>query len=318
MRMIESRAVLVSAMGALLLSGCVANQTKLGGGSTMVTGSGGAAGTQGEAQQLIRCARPIGTAALLEPDNTYYTQYGLTSPVPLVRLMMAQSQCFKVVDRGAASSALQRERAMAAGGALQKGSNMGAGQMVAADYIITPNIVHKDSNSGGGFGGLGAFLPGVAGAVAGGIKTTNLEAQVMLSVTNVRTGVQDAIAEGSAKKRDIGFGGFGWAGGLAGVGGAYENTDIGKITAAAFLDAHNKLVTQLGAIPVGSANAADNAGYRITRTVNFRGGPSTSAPIIGSLSTGTPVRLTGTKQGEWWQVEAKGMTGWVHSNYVTR
>jgi len=318
MQLINKKTLLISTVGAMLLSGCIANQTKLGGGSTMVTGSGGAAGTQGEAQELIRCARPIGTAALLEPDNTYYTQYGLTSPVPLVKLMMAQSQCFRVVDRGAASSALERERAMASGGALQKGSNMGGGQMVAADYIITPNIVHKDNNSGGGFGGLGAFLPGVAGAVAGGIRTTNLESQVMLSVTNVRTGVQDAIAEGSASKRDVGFGGFGWAGGIAGVGGAYENTDIGKVTAAAFMDAHNKLVTQLGAIPVGSARASDSAGYRISSTVNFRGGPSTSAPIIGSLSAGTPVRTTGTTQGEWWQIEANGMTGWVHSNFVTR
>ncbi|WP_297529390.1 SH3 domain-containing protein [Thiohalobacter sp.] len=311
-----TRSGLAVLMG-LALSGCVANQTRLGEGSTMVTGSGGNAGADGEARQLIKCARPIGTAALLEPENANYAQYGLTSPVPLIRLIMAQSRCFRVVDRGAASSALQRERALAAGGQLQKGSQMGGGQMVAADYIITPSIIFQDANSGGGFGGLGALLPGVAGAVAAGIKTTNLEAQVMLAVTNVRTGVQEAVAEGSAKKRDIGFGGLAFAGGVAGAGGAYESTDIGKITAAAFLDAHNKLVTQLGATPA-AATQPDQAGYMTSARVNFRSGPSTSAPILKSLARGTPVTPTGQKQGSWWEVEAEGLTGWLHSNYITR
>lgn len=316
---VRSRSVLLAASVSMLtIAGCVANDTRLGGGSTMVTGSSGAAGTQQQAQQLTRCARPIGTAALLEPENTSYAQYGLTSPVPLVRLMMAQSQCFQVVDRGAASSALQRERAMASGGDLQSGSNMGGGQMVAADYIITPNIVYQDANAGGALGGLGGLLPGVAGAVAGGIKTQNLEAQVMLSATNVRTGVQEAIAEGSASKRDIGFGGLAWLGPVAGGGGAYESTDIGKLTAAAFLDAHNKLASQLGAIPVGSASSADNAGYRTSRGVNFRGGPSTTAPILATLPAGVSVRPTGQKQGDWWEVEAQGQTGWLHSHYITR
>ncbi|WJW76120.1 SH3 domain-containing protein [Thiohalobacter sp. IOR34] len=292
-------------------------QTKLGGGGSEVTGSGGNAGAQGQSTQLVHCARPIGTAALLEPEDRGYAQYGLSSPVPLIRLMMAQSNCFRVVDRGAASSALQRERALAAGGELQKGSSMGGGQMVAADYIITPSIIFQDANAGGGFGGLGALLPGVAGAVAGGIRTQNLESQVTLFVTNVRTGVQEAVAEGSAKKSDISFGGFGWMGGVAGGGGAYQSTDIGKITAAAFMDAHNKLVAQLQATQP-AAMAPDAAGYMTSTGVNFRSGPTTSAPILAKLPKGTPVRPTGTKRGDWWEVEARGLTGWLHSNFITR
>ena len=56
---------------------------------------------------------------------------------------------------------------------------------------------------------------------------------------------EGSIAEGSARKRDIGFalGGAGLSAGFGGVaGGAYTNTDIGKIVSAAFLDAYNKLV----------------------------------------------------------------------------
>lgn len=303
---------------SIVLSGCVANETKLGGGSTAVTGSAGAAGTNKESQQLIKCARPIGTAALLEPANTGYAQYGLTSPVPLLKLMMAQSRCFKVVSRGATSTALEKERALASGGQLKGGSRMGGGQMVAADYIIEPAITHKDANSGGGFGGLGAILPGVAGAIAGGIKTTNLEAQTLLTLTNVRTGVQEAVAEGSASKRDMSFGGIGFVGAIGGAGGTYESTDIGKITAAAFLDAHNNLVTQLRAIRVGEAESADNAGYEVVKGVNFRSAPTTKSVILMTLSKGTPVFPTGNKQGPWWEVEANGKTGWLHSNYIAR
>lgn len=312
------RIALPLALTSLLLGGCVSNETKLGGGSSMATGSAGAAGNQGESTQLFRCARPIGTAALLEPENRYYMSYGLTSPVPVLRLLMAQSNCFRVVDRGRASSALQRERQMARGGELQKGSRMGSGQMVAADYILTPTILRKNDNAGGTFGGLGGLLPGAAGVIAGGLKTTNLESEVMLAATNVRTGVQEAVAQGSASKSDVSWGGFGWAGPVAGLGGSYENTDIGKITAAALLDAHNKLARQLGAIPVNSAATADNAGWYTARRLNLRGGPNGRAPVMQTLSKGASVMPTGAKSGAWWEVDANGQQGWVHSDYLTR
>lgn len=299
-----------------MLAGC-ATDTRLGGGSSMATGSAGSGGTQGEASELIRCDRPIGTAALLEHDRPTYSHYGLTSPIPLIRLMMAQSGCFQVVERGAASQALQRERELAQQGELAKGSAMGGGQMAAADFIITPNIVHQDEDSGGGFGALGGLLPGRAGAVAGGIRTRNLEAQTVLFVTNVRTGIQEAVAEGSATKRDIGWGGGGFAGVIAGVGGAYQDTEVGKIVAAAFLDAHNKLVTQLRATRP-AAEREVGGGYRTTSSVNFRGGPSTGSPVITTLPAGAMVLPTGQQQGAWWEVEAEGQTGWLHSDYLTR
>ncbi len=300
----------------LALAGCLSDETKLGEGSSMVTGSAGAAGSKQQSTHLLHCVRPIGTAALVEPEHPTYAQYGLSSPVPLLRLMMAQSRCFRVVDRGAASSALRRERELAAGGQLRRGSAMGGGQMVAADYVITPSIVFQDNNAGGGFGGLGALLPGAVGAIAGGIKTTNLESQVTLFLTNVRSGVQEAVAEGSAKKKDIGFGGFGLIGGVAGVGGSYQNTDIGKITAAAFMDAHNKLVTQLGAMTTEPDKSG--GGFRTSARVNFRGAPTTKAPILRSLPKGTRVVPTGQKRGKWWEVDVNGQTGWLHSNFIRR
>ena len=132
---------------------------------------------------------------------------------------------------------------------------MGGGQLVAADYLITPNILFQDPNAGGSnIGGiLGGVLPGALGAIAGSVRLTSLEAQILLTLTNVRSGIQEAVAEGSATKRDIGFNVSALIGGGVGagsVGGSYTSSDIGKIVMVAFVDGLNKLVAQIGG-PVG-------------------------------------------------------------------
>jgi hypothetical protein len=164
----------------------------------------------------------------------------LQSPTPLLRLMMQQSNCFRVVG---SVGALEQER--------RRTGN--SGRVQAADYVIEPNIVFSNPNAGGygGLGGLGGVfgLPGlIIGTVAASIKIQ--EAQTSLFATEVRTGVQVAAADGSAKVSDFGglggLGGFGGGiGGFGGIGG-YGNTAEGKLIAAAFLDAHNKLVAQMG------------------------------------------------------------------------
>ena len=111
---------------------------------------------------------------------------------------------------------------------------------------------------------LGGLLPGVGGLLAGAIQVESLEAQTLLTLTNVRTGLQESVAEGSARKRDVGFalgGGFvGGSGGLGAAGGAYASTDIGKIVSAAFLDAFNKLVASIQpATPPAPATASPSS-----------------------------------------------------------
>lgn len=307
----------VIALALVFGTGIGLNKIKKGKGGTEVSGSAGPNGASGASADLVTCSAPIGTAALIEPKSTYYHHYGLSSPVGLVKLMMAQSGCFRIVDRGAGGEAMKRERAIASKGEFQKGSNLGKGQMVAADYIITPQIVHKDRNAGGASGGLAGLLPGRVGALAGRLKGKKLESQVMLSVTDVRTGLQEVMAEGSASKTDLDLRAIGWVRGLGAIGGggAWERTDIGKITASAFMDAHNKMVGQLGGLD--DANV-DNAGWVIAAGVNFRTGPSQTAPVLTKLVKGTNVVATGSTRGDWWEVEAFGNTGWVHSDYLTR
>jgi curli biogenesis system outer membrane secretion channel CsgG len=48
--------------------------------------------------------------------------------------MIQQSNCFQVVERGAAMKYLLQERALAQSGEMQQGQNIGKGQLVAADF----------------------------------------------------------------------------------------------------------------------------------------------------------------------------------------
>ena len=75
----------------------------------------------------------------------------------------------------------------------------------------------------------------------------------MLTLTTVKTGVQAAVATGSARKKDIN-----WAAGgigavmVGGLIGGHQNTDMAKMTAAALLDAFNKLIPTMPATPVSA------------------------------------------------------------------
>lgn len=235
-------------LSTFMLSGCLNTAINMGQPVSTVSGSASseAHSARGESSLLQKCTEPFGVAALVEPrDTESYSRYGLPSPLPVLRLIMAQSNCFQVVDRGMASEALQRERELAKQGELRQPSKVKGGQMVAADWVMTPEILFQDKDAGGGGGGLGALLPGLVGAVAGAITVENMEAQAQLSLINIQTSLQDAVAVGSAKKSDIGLGGLAVFSSAAGAGGAYQSTDIGKIVMAAFFDAHNQLVNQM-------------------------------------------------------------------------
>ncbi len=139
--------------------------------------------------------------------------------------------------------------------------------MKAADYFVVPDLVTKNSNSGGGgFGALaGAFgrSLGGLGALAGGINIKKKEANVTLTLVNSRTTEQERLTEGYARKSDLSFGGGGggfWGGGFAAAGGSgYQDTDIGQVIVLAYLDAYIKLVQQLGGLPENASAAAPRA-----------------------------------------------------------
>ncbi|MGJ7563772.1 CsgG/HfaB family protein [Variovorax sp. GB1R11] len=247
---------LASALAGLMaLSGCQTMDMQMGNPSakTVATGSAAGAATSGESSQLERCDSPLGTVSLIENQSAgWYTiltgEYKLPPTANLLRLLVQQSNCFVVVERGAAGmNAMTRERALQQSGEMRGGSNFGRGQMVASDYGLSPEIVFSNSDAGGLGGALGGLVGGGRGrAIAQlGASMQTKEASALLTLIDNRSGVQVAASEGSASKTD--FAGFAGLSGLSAAGGVggYTRTPQGKVIAAAFMDAFNQMVRSL-------------------------------------------------------------------------
>ncbi|URI08119.1 CsgG/HfaB family protein [Aquincola tertiaricarbonis] len=240
------RMLLLSGSATLLLAGCVSTQPEVGGGSkSAVTGAAGGATTANANSSLEKCDQSLGTLAVVEDQNAtwyqYLRNYKLGSTVPVIRMMIQQSNCFVVVERGAAMNNMNTERALRDSGEMRNNSNFGKGQMVAADYTMSPSIQFSQ-NTGGMGGALGGFSGGlgILGAVAGGLKTN--EAATTLIMIDNRSGVQLAAAEGTAKNTDFNLMGGLFGGAIGGGASGYANSPEGKIIIAAFADSYNQLV----------------------------------------------------------------------------
>ena len=247
--------LIAAACSVLALAGCETTNMKMGSSDAKTVATGAAAGgsAANESSQLEHCQSPLGTVSLVEnQDAGWYTilrnEYKLPPTANLLRLLVQQSNCFIVVERGGAGMrAMERERQLMGSGEMRGGSNFGKGQMVASDYGLSPEIIFSNNDAGAIGGVLGGLIGGGSGralaAVGGGLKTR--EASAMLTLVDNRSGVQVAASEGSASKSDFaGFGGLFGGGGGGGLGG-YQNTAQGKVITAAFMDAYNQMVVAL-------------------------------------------------------------------------
>ena len=275
--------------------------------------------------ELPHCDRPLGTAAVKEPDRNWWNELGLSNPETLLKLFAARSNCLRMVDRAGGLEMRTQERALGDSGELQRGSNLGRGQVRAADYFIVPDIANANSNSGGN--ALGAIAGGLLGgsrfgALAGSISTRSSEAQALITLTDARTTEQLYVAEGVAKKTDISFGagggGGGWGGFAAAAGGGYSNTDIGKVITAAYFNAFVDLIHYMQGLQPGEAQAAAPIqAYTVKSTLVMRAGPSPSARPVRTFQAGDLAYPTGQTNGVWWEVDDEnGNRGWVSNVFL--
>jgi curli biogenesis system outer membrane secretion channel CsgG len=279
----------------------------------------------GATPELPQCARPLGRAAIQEPDHDWWTGLGLSNPEALLKLFALRSGCLRIVDRGAGLAMRNTESGLNSSGDLQRGSNIGHGQIAAADYFIVPDIADSNRNSGGSNigGALGGFLPGGFGALAGGIHVKKSEAHTLITLEDARTTEQLYVAEGLAQKSDVSFGGGGFGGNWGGwgalAGSSYANTDIGKVISAAYFNAFVDLVHYMqNQQPGAQAASAPAASQRTTEALNVRAGPSATAKIAYHLTAGASVYPTGQRSGVWMEVDDEnGNRGWVPSTMTT-
>jgi curli biogenesis system outer membrane secretion channel CsgG len=264
--------------------------------------------------EIPTCGHVLGTIALVDGDGQGWKVYQLGAPSTLLKTFVTRSGCFKLVNRGAGMEAIQREQALAGQGDLQRGSNVGGGQIKAADWLLVADVAGQNQNSGGSaVGGIaGGLIGGRLGGLMGGIKTSKVEAQTVLSLVNTRTSEEEYNIEGFAKKSDFSWGGGGFVGWGGIGGGAYENTDVGKVVGLAFLDAYRQLVTQMGGLNANEVASAPRQSFVTRAVVDMKRSPSNSSSTVRKMDPGMMVYPTGGKEDMWWEVEDEnGNTGWI-------
>ncbi len=305
-----------------------------GQGGSVVQGAAGTGGSTGDSG-LEHCDQPMGALAVVEPQDYVMqalSRYNLSSPVGLIRMMVQQSNCFIVVERGQGMQNMMQERALANSGELRQNSNVGGGQMVAADFIMTPAVVFSEGNAGGVGAAVGGLLrrrAPVAGAIAGGLKFQ--EAQTSMLVADARSGVQVAAAEGSTKNADLRIGGAIFGGGVGVGAGGYGNTNEGKIIAAAFLDNYNNIVSVVRNDPslqrnVGTLRQEAAAGGQTQAGAVFSEGdvvmpkianvkvmaePSDTAATVATLGRADELVVIGGVANGFVNVQGASGAGWV-------
>ena len=314
---------------------------KKGSGGSEVTGSAGPSGSQGESGDQQTCPKPMGAIAVVEPQDFVVqslSRYGMQSPTSLIRMMIQQSNCFIVVERGVGMQNMMQERALAGSGELRQGSNVGRGQMVSADFILTPNVVFSEDNAGGVGGALGGLFGGrggaVLGAIASGLKFK--EAQTSMLIADARSGVQVASATGSARKADLRLGGLLFGGGAGAALGGYQNTNEGKVIASSLLDNFNQVVLAVRNNPslqrdVGTlaqeagrktkAGAVYNEGdvlHPKIASVKLLAQGRDGAKVVRALSRNDELIFSGAEQGGYLEVETNYGKGWVKKILITR
>nr|WP_240113147.1 hypothetical protein [Xanthomonas oryzae] len=181
---------------------------------------------------------------------------------------------------------------VAANGDLRARSNMGKGQIRAADYVMTPDLISQNHNAGGSAitGMLGGLVGGNAGNLVGGLNLSKMTADVVLTITDVCSSEQVAMAEGNAKKTDLGWGARGdvFSGGDYGAAGAggYANTEIGQVITLAYLQAYTDIVSQLGGLSGNAAASNTQQAVTVTRAGRLLGNAKGTGAAVRTLEPG--------------------------------
>jgi curli biogenesis system outer membrane secretion channel CsgG len=282
--------------------------------------SGQPRATASTTPQVPRCTQNLGTISIQDGDTHQgWRGMNLQPPAGLLRVVVQQSGCFTVVERGRGLDAAMRERELAGGGQLQRGSNVGGGQIRAADYVLLADVIAQDNNSSGG--GLGAALGGVVGGrlggVIGGVGVRNQTAQTTLTLANVRT-TESFATEGNARNSNIMWGGIGFLGG-GGVGlGGYTDTEIGRVVTVAFIDAYTQMINQLGVLDTSTTAAASapQRAYTTTQATPLRS-RANGGQVMRNLPAGATVYPSGDRDGMWWRVtDENDNDGWVNNDFL--
>lgn len=236
------------------------------------TGAAGGGASVGADATLQTCSAPVGTVRLQDGNSSADTganqvasnenvqslrlllkdlkdltgkdkkEEDRAASIEALRLLIQQSGCFVIVDRGASENAAtdEKNRSRSPGAEVRDNANMGKGQEVAADFVLRSVVLsmEKDESSSINVGGLIPFK--ALGGLSVGQSSTSAKVQLVLS--DVRAKIQLAIAQGAATGKNTGIA----TSVLGKLGGGQiktgSTTSSSTILLQAFADAYNKLV----------------------------------------------------------------------------
>lgn len=230
------------------LAGCATD----GSGSSMIPGlSGAASGSSaaGASDSLEKCDETLGTIRISEDTNaSWYRNYSgryrnLGSTVPALRVLIQQSNCFVIVERGAGMRQIEDEMRQGRGGEVRAGSNVQQGQRVFADYTLIPEVTVSAQGTSGVGGGLMGRAGNLFNAVAGSVSRN--ESSTTLLLVDNRSSVQISASEGYATSTNMNVAAAIFGSRAGGGAGAFSKTPEGKTVMAAFVDSYNKMVASL-------------------------------------------------------------------------
>lgn len=291
----------------VVAAGCATTPGSGGQSGTAASGAAGGANAAGANPELTTCSATLGTVRIEENTNAswyqlYSSQYrGLGSTVPALRLLIQQSNCFVIVERGRAFNAMNSERDIMRSDEGRAGSNFGGGQMVAADFTMSPEVMMSDrgtTQGGGGIAGLGGTL-GALSRLAGSFSTN--EASTTLVMIDNRSGVQISASEGYAKNVDFAGTGALFNSGTAAAAGGFTRTPQGKLIMSAFLDSYNKMVQSLqnyqaqnvkGGLGRGGLLGVQGGQTDASRALTQADKPAAAAPAPTTTKKSTTKRTT--------------------------
>lgn len=286
--------------------------------------------------ELERCDGPMGTVAVVEPQDEFmrtFRRLDLQSPTSLIRMMLQETNCFIVVERGRGMQNMMQERELARSGELRQDSNVGGGQMVTADYILSPEVVISEKDSGGVGGAVGGLFGGSAGRVLGGVAGSLKfsEAKTTLLMADARSGVQVLSAEGNARDSSFQIGVLAGRGNIGGGLGGYSNTSEGRVIASGFADNVNGIVRQVrqnpqlqrdvssvmgGPTTAGAVFGAGDLLHPKIDNVRLLAAPGAEGDVVATLSRGDGVIYLGEEQEGYLAVESSHGAGWVRKLLV--
>lgn len=264
---------LAASMLALVFSGCASTTNTSAPASTGAVGGSTAVGADASLQT---CAAPVGTVRLqdgnapaasqraAQPTNevaanivsvlnalpSWATNRPQSSGAPeggasldSMRLLIQQSNCFVIVDRGASENAADDEKMRSrVGNEMRDNANLGPGQEVAADYVLRSTVISLETTGSRGInvGALTKFL----GTASVGQSVTEAKVQLVLSDVRSKVQVSAAQGQGSGSNTNLASNVLGRVGaGFGGVGIKSESKTSGTtVLLQALADAYNKMV----------------------------------------------------------------------------